>query len=105
MDVPDPGVAEGEAVPAWPIAAKCRQRLAAHADENTQESRIIWIDCPTRDDTIQVTCCRIFVNKSGEVFSYTSGQYLPLGPCSTQGDQCRHQSPLIAGDSARKTTR
>src|SRR6516164_9074981 len=102
MDLPGPGVAEGEAVPARAIAAKCRPCLAAHADENTQESRISWIDCPKRDDTIQVTCCRILANKSGAVFSWTSRKYLPLGPCSTQGNECGNQSPLIAGDPARK---
>ena len=96
MDGENPVFAQGEAISSRRIEEASRQHIAADTDENTKESRIVRLDRSQRDDEIQICRCRIFNNKSWEIFSYASPQHLPLGRRSAQRGECRYSSALIS---------
>ena len=77
MDPKDLVLAEREASSIRGVAPRPRERLPAHAHQNSSQSRIDGIDRQAGDE-IEGYCCRVFVDSTGEDNDCATQRYVPL---------------------------
>jgi hypothetical protein len=62
----------------WGVAPPVRKRLAAHADQNSPQSRIRRFNRQACD-AIESHCCRVLVDAPGKDNHRSTGRHVPLG--------------------------
>lgn len=78
--------ASRKALSTWGVAPPPQRGLTADAYQNSTQSRIFRIDREERDH-FKASCCRIFIDPTGEDNHRSATQYVPLGQTIPDGYQ------------------
>jgi 23S rRNA U2552 (ribose-2'-O)-methylase RlmE/FtsJ len=78
MDTQDFVFAKRQALSPWAVAPPAWERVAAHADQNSPESRIRGFNCQ-ECDPIEDHHSRIFVDQTGKDNHRSTRRHVPLG--------------------------
>lgn len=70
--------AEKPASPPWPVAPSTREGVAAHADQNSAQSRIRGLNLPARD-AVEGHHGRVFLNQTGKNNHRSTHRHVPMG--------------------------
>jgi hypothetical protein len=78
MDTQDFVFVKRQALSPWAVAPPARKRVAAHADQNSPQSRIRGFNRQARD-AIEGRYCRVFVDQTGKDNHRSTQRHVPLG--------------------------
>ena len=87
MDAQDFVFAARQALSPRAVAPRARECLAAHADQNSPQSRIRRFDRPACDP-IEGHYCRVFVDQSGKDNHRSTQRNVPLGKATPEEGDC-----------------
>ena len=84
MDTQDFVFAERQAPSPWAVAPPAWERIAAHADQNSPQSRIRGFNRQTCDE-IEGHHCRVFADQTGKDNHRSTSRHVPLGKAIPHG--------------------
>ncbi len=84
VDVEDFVFAKRQALSPWAVAPPARERVAAHVDQNSPQSRIRGINRQACDP-IEGHYCRVFADQTGKDNHRPTQRHVPLGKTIPQG--------------------